>query len=97
VPALDNLVVERHVMHPDGAVELAVRVLGPMPDEAVALLVDMDGTEDGDDVVIERTWPAAMAPPAPRLAMRAYLTDALIAWAAQYAGPMVISERSEIL
>jgi hypothetical protein len=97
VPALDNLIVERHVMHPDGAVDLAVRVLGPMPDEAVELLKGMGGAAAGDDVVLERSWTQAMCPPDPRTAMRQMLTTELTAWAAAYAGPLDLSDPDESL
>lgn len=97
MPALDTFLVERHVLHPGGDVELVVRVCGPLPDGAVAVLVDLGGSPDGDDVLVERTWPPAMAPTAPRSAMRQYLTAALTAWAAAADGPIAVSDPDETL
>lgn len=97
MPGLDTLVVERHVLQPGGDVELDVRVVGPLTDAAVARLVELGGTVDGDDVVVVRTWTPQMAPADPRAAMRLMLTAELATVASADAGPIAISEPSEIL
>ena len=94
---LDTLVVERHVLQPGGDVDLDVRVRGPLADAAIARLVELGGTVDGDDVVVARTWTPQMTPTDPRAAMRQMLTTELAAVAAADAGPIAISEPSEIL
>jgi hypothetical protein len=81
--------VRRHVMHPSGAVELTIRLLGPFVAPVDEMLADVGGTvvdlgDEGADV--SWTWGPGMAPGDPVTACTAHLQGALQVWAMRWAG-----------
>jgi hypothetical protein len=86
------LTVDRHLQHPNGDVELALRVAGPLPADALA---DVGGTTtvDGNDVVVSWRWTHGMAPDDPVAACARHLRRELERWATRYvASPVHITD-----
>ncbi|MDX8151085.1 hypothetical protein SK069_05735 [Patulibacter brassicae] len=86
------LTVERHLRHPNGDVELALRVTGPLPAGA---LDAAGGTVEhhGDDLVVSWRWTHGMAPIDELDACARHLRRELERWAARYtAGPVHVTD-----
>lgn len=84
-----TITVAQHVRDLDGTVRLTLRLVGPLPDDPLVVLVDVDGevSIDGDDVLIGWVWPPAMVPPDPPSFCAAHVRRVVTAWAAGYAAP----------